>query len=78
MEAQRTKAFGPARIVALALISITALGLSYLHFGTGKDSVSVPKGAHAGQLQLHRCHYATERGSRGSSSRSRAETPTSR
>jgi pimeloyl-ACP methyl ester carboxylesterase len=63
MEALSTKPFGPARIVALALISITALGLAYLHFGTGKDAVSVPKGAHAGQLKLHPCRYATENGS---------------
>src|SRR6266542_4137644 len=63
MEARRTKGFGPARIVALALISLAALGLAYLHFGTGTDSVSVPSGAHAGQLKLHPCHYATENGS---------------
>jgi pimeloyl-ACP methyl ester carboxylesterase len=62
MAAPRTKAFGPARIVALALISLTAVGLAYLHFGTGSDPVSVPSGAHAGQLRLHSCHYATERG----------------
>ena len=62
MEATRTKAFGPARIVALALISLTALGLAYLHFGTGTDSVSVPSGAQAGQVKLHSCHYATEKG----------------
>jgi len=63
MNAPNPKAFGPARIVALTLISITALGLAYLHFGTGKDPVSVPSGAHAGQLKLHSCHYATENGS---------------
>src|SRR2546423_14405686 len=63
MEAPRAKVFGPARIVALALISLTALGLAYLHFGTGGDSVSVPSGARAGQLKLHPCHYATENGS---------------
>src|SRR5881397_2717483 len=63
MEAQRTKAFVPARIVALALISLTALGLAYLHFSAGNDSVSVPSGARAGQLTLHSCHYATEDGS---------------
>ena len=45
------------------LISVTGLGLAYLHFGTGNDSVSVPSGAHAGQLKLHPCHYATEHGS---------------
>ena len=62
MAAPRTRAFGPARIVALALISAAALGLAYLHFGTGSDPPSVPSGAHAGQLRLHSCHYATEKG----------------
>jgi pimeloyl-ACP methyl ester carboxylesterase len=63
MEASRTKPFGPARIVALALISLTALGLAYLHFSGGDNRVSVPSGAHAGQLTLHSCDYATEGGS---------------
>src|SRR5438094_10268701 len=63
MEAPRTKPFGPVRIVALALISLITLGLAYLHFSGGSDAVSVPSGAHAGQLTLHSCHYATEDGS---------------
>src|SRR5438477_850491 len=63
MAAPRTKPFGPARIVALALISLTTLGLAYLHFSAGNDSVPVPSGARAGQLTLHSCHYATEGGS---------------
>jgi pimeloyl-ACP methyl ester carboxylesterase len=63
MEPPKTKAFGPARIVALALIALVALGLTYVHFATDNDSVSVPSGAHAGQLTLHRCDYATEDGS---------------
>src|SRR5437870_1188776 len=63
MDASRTKPFGPARIIALALISLTTLGLAYLHFSGGSDSVSVPSGAHAGQLRLHACQYATEDGS---------------
>src|SRR5262249_6152086 len=33
------------------------------HFGTGANPVSVPSGAKAGQLDLHSCHYSTERGS---------------
>jgi pimeloyl-ACP methyl ester carboxylesterase len=49
------KAFRPARVVALALITVTALALAYLHFATGDDPVSVPSGAHAGQLKLHAC-----------------------
>src|SRR5438105_3059995 len=63
MEAPRTKGFGPARIVALALISLTTLALAYLHSSAGNDSVSVPSGARAGELKLHPCHYATENGS---------------
>jgi pimeloyl-ACP methyl ester carboxylesterase len=63
MEAPRTTPFGPARIVALAVISLAALGLAYLHFSAGDDRVSVPSGAHAGQLALHSCDYATEDGS---------------
>src|SRR6266508_895295 len=63
MEAPRRKPFGPARIIALTLISLTTLGLAYLHFSGGNDAVSVPSGAHAGQLKLHSCHYATENGS---------------
>jgi pimeloyl-ACP methyl ester carboxylesterase len=63
MEAPRTKPFGGPRIVALALISLTVLGLAYLHFRAGNDSLSVPSGAHAGQLKLHSCDYATENGS---------------
>src|SRR5881227_3810998 len=63
MDASRTKPFGPARIVALVLISLTTLGLAYLHLSAGDDAVSVPSGAHAGQLELHPCNYATENGS---------------
>src|SRR5438876_4147302 len=63
MEPRTTRTFTPARIVALALIGLTVLGLAYVHVATGKDSVSVPSGAHAGQLKLHSCHYATEKGS---------------
>src|SRR5205809_68026 len=63
MAAKPTRIFTPARIVALALVSLAALGLAYLHFGTGTDSVSVSSRAHAGQLKLHSCHYATENGS---------------
>src|SRR3954452_13931679 len=62
MEAPRPKALGPARILALALICLATLGLAYLHFSAGSDSVSVPSGAHAGQLELHSCDYATENG----------------
>src|SRR5262249_15114423 len=51
-----------ARIVALALIAAVVGGLAYLHFSSGDDRVSVPKGAHAGQLTLHDCTFGTEDG----------------
>src|SRR5436190_11602736 len=63
MEAPGTNALSSARIVALVVICLAALGLAYLHFSGGTDSVSVPSGAHAGQLNLHSCHYTTESGS---------------
>jgi len=55
--------FTTARIVALALIALAVLGLAFLRFNHGAGGVSVPKGAHAGQLKLHSCHYGTEDGS---------------
>jgi pimeloyl-ACP methyl ester carboxylesterase len=64
MKAPTTRLLGPARIVALVLIALAALGLAYLRFSPDAGSVSVPKGAHAGDLgRLHSCTYATEKGS---------------
>ncbi len=62
MNAQTTRIFGPARIVALVLIALAAAALGYLRFAPGKSAVSVPAGAKAGQLTLTPCHYSTERG----------------
>jgi pimeloyl-ACP methyl ester carboxylesterase len=50
----------PARIVALALIGLAVLGLAFLRFGGGSARVSVPSGAHAGQLTLKHCTYGHE------------------
>ena len=50
------------RIVALTLIGLVLLGLGYVKLGTGTNSVSVPKGAIAGDLLLHPCTYGTEDG----------------
>src|ERR1700684_224155 len=55
--------FSRGRITGLALIAVLTLGLGYLHFaGSSSASVSVPAGAHAGQLTLKNCTYNTEKG----------------
>src|SRR4051812_328165 len=53
---------GPARLVALVLVALAAAALGYVRFAPGAARVSVPAGAHAGQLTLHSCTYATEDG----------------
>ena len=52
-----------ARIVALVAAAGLLLGLAYLRFGYPAAAVSVPPGAHAGQLTMHSCTYSTENGS---------------
>ena len=54
------KSFGRGRAAGLVLIALVGLGLAYLHFAGGSASVSVPAGAHAGQLTLKHCTYANE------------------
>jgi len=63
MEPPRTRLFSTTRLVALALIVLALAGLAYLRFSSGSSEVSVPQGAHAGQLTMHPCTYATEKGS---------------
>jgi pimeloyl-ACP methyl ester carboxylesterase len=54
------KSFGRGRATGLVLIALVASGLAFLHFGGGSARVSVPKGAHAGQLTLKHCTYRNE------------------
>ena len=56
------KRFGRGRITGLALIAVLTLALGYLHFAGSSTAVSVPAGAHAGQLTLKSCTYTTEKG----------------
>ena len=56
------RAVTPARAVAVALIAVTLLGLLYLRFARGSETVSVPDGARAGDLVLEHCTYDTEDG----------------
>jgi pimeloyl-ACP methyl ester carboxylesterase len=57
-----TRRFSRGRITGLTLIAALTLGLGYLHFAGSSKSVSVPSGAHAGQLTLKSCNYTTENG----------------
>ena len=63
MQAITHKSLGPSRIVALVVIALAVSALGYLRFAPDPGPVSVPSGAHAGQLTLKPCTYATERGS---------------
>ena len=60
MKAKRI--YNPSRIVALVVIGVLLLGLTYLRVSSSPATVSVPQGAHAGQLTMHACTYATEQG----------------
>src|SRR5215210_8509423 len=57
-----TRRFSRGRIIGLLLIGLIMLGLGFLHFAGGAESVSVPAGAHAGELTLESCSYQTEKG----------------
>ena len=52
-----------ARIVALVAAAGLLLGLAYLRFVYPAAAVSVPPGAHPGQLTLQPCTYPTDNGS---------------
>ena len=60
MEPSTTRLLGPARIVALALIAL-ALGARLPSLLLRLGEVSVPQGAHAGQLTLQACRTDEER-----------------
>ena len=56
------KRFGRGRIIGLALIALLTLALGYLHFAGSSTAVSVPAGAHAGQLTMHSLHLFHRKG----------------
>lgn len=62
MDVPTTRAFTPARILALALIAVLAAGLVYLRVSSDVEAVAVPDGAAAGDLVLEPCTYPTEDG----------------
>jgi pimeloyl-ACP methyl ester carboxylesterase len=63
MDTPNRRRFTPARVVALALIAVVAIGLVYLRFKPDAEAVSVPAGARAGDLILEKGSYDTEKGS---------------
>src|ERR1700722_14869261 len=60
---QRPRRFTSVRVAGLAVIIVLLTGLIYLRVSSSPDTVSVPRGAHAGQLAMHPCTYPTESGS---------------
>ena len=52
----------PGRIIALLAIAAVMAGLAYTRFAHRAGGAAVPAGAHAGQLTLEPCTYATEKG----------------
>ncbi len=61
--AQATRpVFTWARIVALLMTIVLLTGLTYLRVSSSSAAISVPQGAHSGQLTMHACTYATEQG----------------
>ena len=57
-----SRSFTWARIAALLVTIVLLTGLAYLGVSSSPATVSVPQGAHAGQLTMHPCTYATEQG----------------
>ena len=56
--AQRPRAFTWARIVALLVTIVLLAGLTYLRVSSSPETVSVPQGAHAGQLSHAPVHLS--------------------
>ena len=57
-----SRSFTWARIAALLVTIVLLTGLTYLGVSSSPETVSVPQGAHAGQLTMHPCTYPTENG----------------
>ena len=61
-ETSPSRSFTWARIAALLVTFVLLTGLTYLRVSSSPEAVSVPQGAHAGQLTMHSCTYPTENG----------------
>jgi pimeloyl-ACP methyl ester carboxylesterase len=56
-QAQRPRAFTWGQIAGLLVTIVLLTGLTYLGASSSSGTVSVPQGAHAGQLAMHPCTY---------------------
>src|ERR1035437_10228425 len=56
-----SRSFTWARITALLVTIVLLTGLTYLRVSSSPETVSVPQGAHAGQLTMHPCTYGGDR-----------------
>src|ERR1039457_128437 len=59
---QTKRIYNASRIVALVVIGVMLIGLTYIRFAPGDAAISVRAGAKAGDLTTHACTYATEQG----------------
>src|ERR1039457_5405112 len=59
--AQRPRAFTWARTAGLLVTIVLLTGVTYLGVSSSVGTVSVPQGAHAGQLAMHPCTYGAYR-----------------
>ena len=57
-----SRSFTWARIAALLVTIVLLTGLAYLGVSSSSAAISVPQGAHSGQLTMHPCTYPTENG----------------
>jgi len=62
LKSSPSRSFTWARIAALLVTIVLLTGLTYLGVSSSPETVSVPQGAHAGQLTMHPCTYPTENG----------------
>jgi len=60
--AKKPKAFTWKRIAALPVTIVLLAGLTYLGVSSRTAAISVPRGAHSGQLPMHPCTYSTGKG----------------
>jgi pimeloyl-ACP methyl ester carboxylesterase len=62
MDVSSSRIWTTSRVVAVTIIGLLLVGLSYMRFASEAGSMDVPEGAEAGDLTLEPCDYETEAG----------------